>query len=246
MTADPLVLDAFAGLVDRLGRRWHDYQVCGAEQIPRDRGSLLVFYHGLVPVDGYLLTARLYREHGLFARALADRWLFELPGLSTLVRAGGAVPAAPETARSLLDAGYPVLVSPGGVREAIAGRPGFYRVTWGDRQGFARLALDAHVPILPVFSENIEEAYRAPFAHARLFQALYERTRLPLVPIVGLGLLPFPVKLRTWIGEPIEPRDGETAAALRDRTREALQALIDAHQGPRPRLLRGLVQRVTR
>lgn len=236
---DPLVLDAYAGLVDRLGRLWHGYEVHGAEHIPRQRACLLVFYHGLIPVDGWLLAARLYREHGLHVRALADRWLFRTPGLAALVRAGGAVPGEPDAAERLLRDGHAVLVSPGGVREAIAGRPRFYRVTWGERAGFARLAVKTGVPVLPVFGENVEETFRAPFAHARPFQAFYERTRLPIVPLVPVA---FPVKVRTWIGEPIEP--GDSPEALRDRVRDALQALIDRHQSARPRLARALAQRI--
>jgi 1-acyl-sn-glycerol-3-phosphate acyltransferase len=160
------------------------------------------------------------------------------------VRTGQAIPGEPEAACQLLREGHKLFVSPGGVREAIAGREWYYRVHWGQRLGFARLALRAQVPLVPVFGENVEELYRAPGVHARPIQALYERTRLPLVPIVGLGPLPFPVKIRTWIGPPVVPVAGETPEHLRDRTRDALQALMDAHQPRRPRLLRGLVERL--
>jgi 1-acyl-sn-glycerol-3-phosphate acyltransferase len=138
-----------------------------------------------------------------------------------------------------------VLVAPGGTREAIAGRPWHYRVNWGDRLGFARLALAARVPMIPMFTENCEEIYRSPFCDSRPFQAFYARTRLPVVPVVGMGLLPIPVKLTTWLGPPVEARGDDTPESLRDRVREALQALIDAHQGGRPRIVRGLWQRVT-
>ncbi len=243
MDGDPLVLDAMAGAVDGFGRRWNAYEIRGVENIPRGRPSLLVLYHGLMPLDGWYLLARLYREHGIRVRGLADRWMFQVPGLAGFVRTGGAVPGAPDVALRLLQQGETVLVSPGGVREAIAGRPGLYEVRWGERLGFARLALQARVPLMPVFGENVEALYRAPLAHTRPIQALYERTRLPLVPIVGLGPLPWPVKVRTWIGEPIEPRPEDTPESLRDRVRDALQALMDDHQARRPRLMRGLLQR---
>ena len=92
--------------------------------------------------------------------------------------------------------------------------------------GFARAALQADVPVLPVFTENIRcftyyngtfydlkiglcalesnrpcsrEAFRAlPFGH-RFFLWLFEKTRLPLRPCFG----GFPVKLRTHIGKVI-------------------------------------------
>lgn len=244
MHADPLVIDALAGAVDRFGARWNGYRLDGVEHIPRDRGCLLVLYHGLVPLDGWYLLARLYREHGIRVRSLADRWLFQVPGLAWTARAGGAVVASPGAARRLLADGEVVLVSPGGVREALKGAPRRYRVTWGDRLGFARLALETGAPCLPVFGEHVEELYRAPLVHTRPFQALYEATRLPLVPVVGLGPLPMPVRIRSWIGAPIAPVPGEAPEALRDRVRDGLQALIDAHRGERPHLARGLWERI--
>ena len=203
-----------------------------------------MLYHGFMPLDGWYLLARLYREHGLHVRALADRFLFETPGLEWICRTGGAIPGEPDAAYAMLAAGHTVLVSPGGVREAIAGRKHHYRVCWGPRLGFARLALRTGVPLIPVFGENVEELYRSPGVHRRPFQQLYELTRLPIVPVTGMGWLPWPVKVRSWIGPPVEPRPQDTAESLRDRAREELQALMDRHQSPRPRLPRALLQRL--
>ena len=144
----------------------------------------------------------------------------------------------------MLAAGHTLLVAPGGTREAIKGKGKHYQVTWGDRKGFARLALRANVPLIPIFRENVEEIYRSPLGDAAPFQAFYERTRWPAVPSVGFGPMPFPVKVRTWVGRPIVPSDGETPEALRDRVRDALQGLIDAHQAKRPRMVRALMARL--
>lgn len=244
MTPDPLVLDAIAGTVDGFGRHWNGYELHGAEHIPRDGGCLLVLYHGLVPLDGWYLVARLYREHGLFVRSLADRWLFDVPGLAQLANLGGAVAGTREAAVEMLGEGAPVMVSPGGVKEAIAGPRHYYRVHWGSRLGFAHVALEANVPLLPVFGENVEELYRAPWSGSPPVQWLYRRTGIPIMPLVGLGPLPFPVRVRTWIGRPLHPRPSEKADSLRARMELALQKLIDEHQPPRPRLLRGLADRL--
>lgn len=244
MTLDPLALDALAGTVDRFSRAWNDYELHGVEHVPRDGGCLLVLYHGLVPLDGWYLVARLYREHGLLVRSLADRWLFRLPGVSAFAYAGGAVPGTREAAVDMLQQGSPVMVSPGGVREAIAGPNHYYRVHWGSRLGFAHVALEANIPLLPVFGENVEELYRAPWSGAAPFQWLYRTIGVPLMPVVGVGPLPFPVKVRTWIGRPLHPRPGESPESLRSRMELALQRLIDEHQGQRPRLLRGLAERL--
>ena len=59
-----------------------------------------------------------------------------------------------------------------------------------------------------------------------IWRALYERTRLPLVPIYG----GFPVRLTTHVGAPIRLRRDETAEGLALRVQEAMQAMIATHQ----------------
>ena len=244
MDADPQTRDALAGAIDGFGRRWNGYELHGVEHVPREGGCLLVLYHGLIPLDGWYLIARLYREHGILVRSLADRWLFRVPGLAEVAHLGGAIAGERAPAVRLLREGNVVLVSPGGVKEAIAGPDHMYELQWGQRLGFAQVALDAGVPLLPVFGENVEELYRAPWSASAPVRWVYRRSGIPIMPLVGLGALPFPVKVRTWIGPPVVPRTGESPASLRSRMALALQALIDEHQAPRPRLLRGLAARI--
>lgn len=54
-------------------------------------------------------------------------------------------------------------------------------------------------PIIPIFTENVREAFRCMSFGRRYLLKLYLKTRLPFVPIYG----GFPVKLRTHVGEPI-------------------------------------------
>lgn len=222
---------------------WNGYEVRGTEHLPADGPALIVFYHGFIPIDAWYFGAWCYQHLGRLPRALGERLLFEIPGLAPLALHMGAVPGTRENALALLAEGNLVGVSPGGVREAIAGRPNHYRLLWGERLGFAEVALAAGVPLIPAFAENIDEAYRSPQVHRPVFQSFYERTRVPVVPFLGFGLLPFPVKLRSWLGPAIRPVTGETAESLRARTAAGLQALLDAHVHPAPRLPRALVQR---
>ena len=71
---------------------------------------------------------------------------------------------------------------------------------WGQRKGFARVAIEAQVPIIPVFTQNIREAFRSLSLGQTLFRRIYERIKLPIVPIYG----GFPVKLTTIVGKPIQ------------------------------------------
>lgn len=204
----------------------------------------MVLYHGLVPLDFWYLGMKIYEDTGRKPCALVDRWLLKTPGLSWLTRAVGGIEGHYESALQVLREGHVVGVSPGGVREAISGRRNNYKLVWGQRRGFARLAVEAQVPVIPGFTQNVESLYHAPFAGRPLFQKLYEKTRLPLVPIVGLGPLPFPVPLTTWLGEPLWPEKEESGdfksrvEDLHTRTRRALETLIGQHQPRDPQVLK--------
>ena len=236
--------DRITGALLAFGRRWNAFEVRGAEHIPLDRPALIVFYHGLLPIDAMYFGSWFYQHHGRLIRVLAEKLLFKVPGLSELATHMGAVAGTRDAALNLLNEGHLVGVSPGGVREAIAGRAQAYQLVWGDRLGFAKVALQAGVDIIPAFAENIDEAYRSPGVNHPAIQGFYERTRVPAVPLLGLGLLPFPVKLRSWVGAPIRSQPGESPESLRARTAAAIEGLISAHQGPRPRLPRALLQRL--
>ena len=240
---DP-VRDALTAAMLGFGRAWNGYEVRGFEHVPLDRPALLVFYHGLIPIDAWYFGSWFYQRTGRLIRALGERLLFQVPGLRETCLRMGVVPGTRENALKALSEGHLVGVSPGGVREAIAGRAREYQLVWGERLGFAQVALQAGVDIVPAFAENIDEAYRSPGVGHPAIQGFYERTRIPAVPVVGLGLLPLPVKIRTWLGPPVRPLPGESPEALRERTATALTALMAEHQAGPPRLPKALLARL--
>lgn len=227
----PFLLPYIARTITGFGAIYNKYQVHGLEHLPARGGALLVLYHGLVPLDFWYLGLKIYLQTGRKPCALVDRFLLKTPGLAWLTKAVGGVSGDPEVALDLLKKGTIVGVAPGGVREALKGKSQNYRLVWGERKGFARLALEANVPIIPGFTQNVEGLYRAPFADHPLFRSLYEATRLPLTPILGIGPLPFPVPLTTWLGQPLIPTKKDTAETLTERTRTAIEQLIAKHQG---------------
>ena len=107
------------------------------------------------------------------------------------------------------------------------------------RLGFARIAIEAQVPIIPVFTQNVREAFRTVLLYPPLVKMFYEKTRLPLGPIFG----GFPVKLRTFIGEPIPFDPLDTPESLRVKVEGAVQNLIDNHQRVPGSILRALLER---
>jgi 1-acyl-sn-glycerol-3-phosphate acyltransferase len=225
-------LTAFARVVTRFARTYHQYEVHGASHIPAEGPALIVTYHGPLPLDALYFSLQHYLETGRMIRGLADRKMYDAPLLHTFFTLVGSIPGAQEGALELLRAGHLVGVFPGGVREAIRGSTKNYQLVWNQRVGFARLALEAGVDIIPTFTENIDEVYRMAFAGNAMMRELHERTRLPTAFPIGVGLLPFPVKLRSWVAPPIKADPGTTPEVLAERTRQAMEQLIHDHQRP--------------
>ncbi|KTG42387.1 hypothetical protein cypCar_00011350, partial [Cyprinus carpio] len=131
-------------------------------------------------------------------------------------------------------------ISPGGVREALFSDE-TYPLLWGKRKGFAQVAIDSKVPVIPMFTQNLREGFRS-LGTLRFYRWVYERFRLPIAPIYG----GFPVKFRTYLGDPIPYDPKLNAAELAEKVQQAVQALIDKHQKIPGNILRALLERFQR
>ena len=74
-----------------------------------------------------------------------------------------------------------------------------------------------------------------------IWRYLYEKTKLPLVPVYG----GFPVRLTTYVGQPIRVQREETAEQLSSRVQEAMQRMIGLHQSTDTGLGKLLLERFT-
>uniref|UniRef100_A0A8D0KRK3 Phospholipid/glycerol acyltransferase domain-containing protein n=1 Tax=Strix occidentalis caurina TaxID=311401 RepID=A0A8D0KRK3_STROC len=227
--ADPLsdVWDSarktIASFWDIYARIWHGYELHGVENLPEGPG-ILVYYHGAIPVDYLYFLSRLFLWKKRLCLSVADHFVFRLPGLKLLLEVTGVMPGTREECLTALKNGHLVSISPGGVREALFSDES-YQLMWGNRKGFAQVALDAKVvSIICYHSQFMLIAY---MLHYKMqFRSLYESTRLPFTPPYG-GL---PVKFRTYIGEPIPYDPNITTEELVEKTKTAVQALISKHQ----------------
>ncbi|NXV84463.1 TMM68 protein, partial [Calonectris borealis] len=220
------------------------YELHGVENLPEGPG-ILVYYHGAIPIDYLYFLSRLFLWKKRLCLSVADHFVFRLPGLKLLLEVTGVMPGTREECLIALRNGHLVSISPGGVREALFSDES-YQLMWGNRKGFARVALDAKVPIIPMYTQNVREGYRM-LRERRFFRQLYESTRLPFTPPYG-GL---PVKFRTYIGEPIPYDPNITTEELVEKslfcsslhkqvckgnflfsfqTKTAIQTLISKHQ----------------
>lgn len=229
-------------------RRWCSYECVGFDRVVDTPGALIVGYHGAGAAwDLLMLASLVHDELGYLPCGVAHDSFFEPPILRDIARALSLVPRRGPQLREALGRGEHLLIAPGGTREGL--RPWWrrYEVDWGGRQGFARLAVELQVPIIPVGADGVDELYIGLNDGHRLAKRLGITGIGPWVALGMGGLfpfaLPFPVRVRQYIGAPIRSHLGDEArpdavGALAAETRAAVQALIDearvAAPPPRP------------
>ncbi|XP_020651608.2 DGAT1/2-independent enzyme synthesizing storage lipids isoform X1 [Pogona vitticeps] len=217
-------------------RIWNGYELHGMEKVP-DGPALIVFYHGATPMDFFYFMATVFIKKKRIFRVVADHFVFSMPGFKLLLDVFTVLRGTREECLRELKSGNLVAIAPGGLREALFSNEN-YTLIWGDRKGFAQVAIDAKVPIIPVFTQNVREGIRS-LGGLKLFRLIYEYLRLPLVPLYGN----FPVKLRTYVGDPIPYEPNITAEQLAEKAKTAVQCLIDKHQKIPGNVFRALMER---
>lgn len=229
-----------ATLWDGHGAIWHGYEIHGLEKIPDEGPALIVYYHGAIPIDYYYFLASVIIQKGRTCHSVADHFLFKVPGFKLLLEVFSVIHGPQEECVKALRNGHLLGISPGGVREALFSDE-TYPLIWGKRKGFAQVAIDSKVPVIPMFTQNLREGFRS-LGTLRFYRWLYERFRLPIAPIYG----GFPVKFRTYLGDPIPYDPKLNAAELAEKVQQAVQALIDKHQKIPGNILRALLERFQR
>ncbi|KAK0069383.1 transmembrane protein 68 [Biomphalaria pfeifferi] len=218
---------------------WHGYEVEGLQHIPDQGPALIIYYHGVLPVDLYYVTTSIILEKNRLIHLVGDKFLFHIPGWQTMMEVFNVTPGTVSSCIDVLKNGHLLSISPGGVREGLFGDEN-YSIIWNKRCGFAKVAIQANVPIIPMFTVNIREAFRTPGWARAWLRGIYERTRLPIVPIYGF----FPVKLKTIFGEPILPVPNTNPEELAEKVKAAIESLIRKHQKCPGSILRALLERL--
>jgi len=140
-------------LVTPWARLWFRPHLDGWEHLP-DGPFLLVSNHsGGAGGELFCLAALWYARFGRAERPITGLALpsaFFFPVVAWALRGFGAIPATYHHAHGALRDGVPVLVFPGGAHEAIRPVWRARQVDFGGRQGYLRIAADAHVPIVPM------------------------------------------------------------------------------------------------
>jgi 1-acyl-sn-glycerol-3-phosphate acyltransferase len=225
-------------------------ETSGLDHIPEHGPVLLVGNHsgGLSTPDTGMVAHAWFMERGVDAPifALVHKSIFSVPFLNVHIQKLGGVAATARMAIAAIERGGPVLIYPGGGREAY--RP------WAERNtiklcgndAFVRLALRYRVPIVPVVAlgghETLIVLDEGRMLAEKLGLAGHGVERIPLtlsLPFgLGIGLsagLPAPAKILIEIGTPIElihrganaSSDASFVRAAYDHVVSTMQAMLD-------------------
>ncbi len=247
---DPSVIGTLDHLLQPLKRLLSPVSI-GTEHVPREGPVLLTGNHtiyGLLDIP--MLGLELYEKTGRAVRGLGDHNHFALPIWRDLLRGIGAVRGTRETCARLFAKGEAVLVFPGGGREVMKHKHERYRLIWKERIGFARLAIEHSVPIVPFASVGVEDMFeivvdaddilRSPVGDLLRVLGITEQPWFRhgeiLPPIArGRGLGPLPRLERQYFlfGPSIDTRryggrheDRNACLALREEVRTAVERQI--------------------
>lgn len=151
----------------------------------------------------------------------------------------GGVPASSHAAEDAFADGCHVLVIPGGDIEAAKTFSERNKVIFSGRSGFARVAMKAGVPILPVVTAGAGEtlycisrgetlAKVTGASRVLRLKALAVSISVPMgLTVGGPPYLPLPAKLVTTVLPLMTPNDGETADQLASRVHTEMQSAMD-------------------
>jgi 1-acyl-sn-glycerol-3-phosphate acyltransferase len=193
----------------------------GLERVPQDAPVVFVGKH---PRTFLYLETLLFGTHVWWdgkrrpVRVLESRAtsLHRVPVIGWMRRHVNALAATAEHARMALGIGESLLIFPGGARE-LHGEPD--RLRWAGRDGFARLAIEAQVPVVPfaIVGADRQHPWRVGVGNSS----------------VWLPPFPLPVRLDYHFAAPIAPpaRGGENERDVaRDyaaHVERVTQSLID-------------------
>jgi len=235
-------------------RRYFRLDARGFHHVPAGTPSLLVSNHsgGTMVIDAWGLFMAWLRRFGTRRplHALSHELVLSTEATGSFFARLGVLQAHPDVAvRALRAHRRDLLVMPGGDLDAWRPFKERYRVRFSGHTGYARTALRAGVPVVPVAhagahhsllvitdGQRIAKALRVPLlARAHIWPL---HLALPWGLAFGpLPHLPLPVTLRYRVGEPIEvkrrapgerwePSD-EDVRKLDEKVRAEIQKLLD-------------------
>src|SRR3954447_8567894 len=203
---DPHYIRTTLPALRALSKIYFRAEVRGLDNIPAEGPVLLVGNHsgGTLIADTFVFAQAFYDHFGPLRRfhQLVHDLVFKLPGARASLCRWGGVPASPENMARALERDAALLVYPGGDHETY--RPSWEssKIDFAGRTGFARLAIELGVPIVPVVAIGRQAAgvFLSPGRRlARLFRldSMFRLKVLPaqVAPPFGITVLDMPGRI---------------------------------------------------
>jgi Acyltransferase len=237
-------------------RLYHRFEVRGLENVERSGPALIVGYHGRgVAHDMIMLASLLYERSGAEVRAVIHQKVVELPVLGWLPQGLGYVSGDGPELTDVFTRGESLMITPAGPIEGCRSFRDRYKVNWGKRLGYLKLALKYHLPIIPTAGVGVDDTYIGlnngyewgkKFDDSSIAKKIGWPGGLPIWFAFGATgpwpmTLPFPVKIVCHVGKPInleadgpvDPSDRKTLEKLHHRITGTVQEMLDEGRGKR-------------
>lgn len=248
---DPAVVERVLTKVGRLfgPGRYFRLEARGLEHLPPPPVMLVGNHSGGTSIpDVWGLATAWYRQFGTKRplHILGHELIFATHATASFFERCGVLRATPGLGHDVLtEFGRDLLVLPGGDRDTWRPWTQRWDVNFGGRTGYARLAIDTQVPIVPVAHAGAHETLMVLSSGRRLAKwlGLQRLARAEIFPVHlslpwGLGIgplphLPLPAKFQYVFGSPLIPvppevRSEADVEALDHEVRVTLQSMLDA------------------
>ena len=223
--------------VCRLTSLIQPHQVIWEGEKPKSGHKILfVSNHQLTAFDVPLSLALPYLEAGIFPRGIADRLHFKIPIWCHLGWIFGTFPGSRETCARVMQSGQPIMVYPGGSKEvwrSTSEKP--YSLLWGERKGFAKMAIEHGYTIVPISAMGMGEMWYNlyDFPAQLVFKLMGDTKRAMQGDTIPL-CIPNPFQFQKQyfrFGKPIDcsqyESNEESITALRDLVKDTIYQGFD-------------------
>ena len=220
----------------KMRQKYHRFEVKGAEVLQRPGPAIIAGYHGRPFASDLLMLQVHMLDRSVACRPLVHDSFAKSPFFRPIVEGMGFLTGeGPELDRAVAE-GAKIIITPGGGKESMRASTVRYRSNWENRLGFARLALQKRLPIIPAAGAGVDDQYLSLIDGYRTARRLGLPKKMMLFFGVGpLGLFPFsppfPVKITLHLGRPIPPegdaKSEKDVQALHARVVGAVEVLLD-------------------